>query len=379
MARSAFLLARHLPAHGVDVRGVVHREGYITDWMRAHGVAFDVVPELMETPLRGAPGQSPVSALWRNLSGWPRGVARLAALAHEHDAQVLYSHGTIAHHQAALAGRKRLNGSHPAVVWHIRNDHSRWLTRTAGRFVGSRPPVRAVIAVSNATARPYLGMPTRTEVVHNGVDIEALDASAAPPVLRATLGVGPEAVLAGYVGRLVPHKGYEVLLAAARIALERDPRMHVAFLGGNAPHLGRDAVAEVRETARGWGLANRIHTLGYQAEIARYLADLDIVVVPSTCQDACPRAVLEGLALGVPVIASDIGGIPEIVRDDVDGMLVPAGHVDALAHALTTLSGDDRRRKMLGAAGRDRMVRDFDAHRVAGRVAAILRDAATTS
>jgi glycosyltransferase involved in cell wall biosynthesis len=370
--RSTMLLARNLPAAGVRATVVVHRETRLTRDLAAAGIPCRVVPELIENLSRNPRARSSAGAIVANLRGLPRAVRRLRELAREQGASLLYGQGTWANYLVALAAGDGTAGLE--AVWHVRNNHAPPVTRAIVRTLARTRAVRAVIAVSASAARPYGGLDLRLEVVHNGVDRAVCDAAMARPALRALLGLGREVVLAGFAGRLVPHKGLDTLLRAVRAVAEKQPGLHLAVIGGTPLHARRDVLGELRERVRSWGLGSRIHLPGYLPGVEPMIADLDLLVVPSTFPDPCPRVVVEGLSLGVPVVASRIGGIPELVRDGVDGVLLPPGDEVALARALEDLAGDAPRRAAMAQAALARARTTFDAARVAARVAAIIRE-----
>ena len=107
----------------------------------------------------------------------------------------------------------------------------------------------------------------------------------------------------------------------------------------------------------------------------RALVGLDFVVIPSTCRECCSRSLIESLCLGLPVVASHVGGNPELLQDGVDGLLVPPGDPERLAEALVALASDDVLRRRL-ATGAFEARRRFDSVTVARRAAAVLRTAA---
>ncbi len=400
MARVVFLLAKHLPTYGVDVRVAVHREAPLTGWLRDAGVAVDVVPELIETPSRPRPdGRTGALALAANLLGLRRAVGAIRDLGRRHGAQILYSHNTWSHYVCATAGRlsrpegtvqqpaasaemsgrssqHAAPGTRPAVVWHIHNDHSRPLTRLVDRVALAAGRVAAVAAVSRSIGRPFEGLRAPLTVVTNGIDRAVCEQAAAAPLLRARLNLDASAVVVVYAGRLVAHKGIHVLTAAARVALPRVPNLHVVVLGGTPRHAGDDVVGALRAQAHSWGLGDRLHFPGFVAEVERHLADADVAVVPSVCADGYPLAAIEPLCLGVPVIGSAIGGLPEIVRDGVDGLLVPPGDAAALADAILNLARQPDRRLHMARAAREGARDRFDAAQMARRVADVLHAAA---
>ena len=307
-----------------------------------------------------------------NLRAVPRGVSQLRELARREGAAIFYGQGTWANILAALASR----GSSVGAVWHIRNDHRPFLKRLLMRAVARACRVRAIVAVSRSAASPLEGLPMPLHVVLNGADLAASDAAVkAPHDLRQRLGI-PEggAVLAGYAGRLLGHKGIDVLMEAARLAMGRTERLQLVILGGNPAHTGRDVRGELEQRAASWGLGDRIHLPGWVGDVERALAAIDVAVIPSTCRECCSRALIESLSLGVPVVASRAGGNPELLREGEDGLLVPAGDPERLADALVALATDSDLLNSLTAraiGGRRR----FDSVEVARRAAAALRSA----
>ena len=374
MARSVFLLARDMAACGVRSHVVLHRESRFARRLRDAGIDYDVVPELIETGLRGsAPDDQGLGALIRNLREAPRAIRRIREIARGVGATVLYGHGTWSCYLVAAIGR---HADMPPVVWHIRNDHSAVGTRLGGRLAAQLGGVRAIIAVSDAAARPYAGLRPRLHVVRNGADLSAARTAVDTPVPRTRLGLDESATAVGFAGRLTSPKGVDVLMNAFRLAAPRVPALHLVIFGESARHAPLDQVGAQRDRAQAWGLSSRVHLLGYVDQIEAHLAALDMVVVPSVCRDGCPRTVLEAMAVGRPVIASQTGGIPELVRPDVTGLLVPPGATAQLAEAMVTLATDPERRRRLGAGARHVAYEQFDSTHTAAKVASVLREIA---
>ena len=181
--------------------------------------------------------------------------------------------------------------------------------------------------------------------------------------------------MACYAGRLLPHKGIHVLMEAARRAMSREASLHLVILGDNPGHAARDVRGELQQQASSWGLGDRIHVAGWVPAVERALVGLDFVVIPSTCRECCSRSLIESLCLGLPVVASHVGGNPELLRDGEDGLLVPPGDPERLAEALVALASDAALRRRL-ATGAFEARRRFDSVTVARRAAAVLRTAA---
>ena len=190
------------------------------------------------------------------------------------------------------------------------------------------------------------------EVVHYG--IEPGPPPPAPPG-------GPRLAI---VGRLIPIKGHEVLLEAVRRARDEVPGLALE-IAGDGP-----LETQVRATVTRLGLDDRVTFLGRVALPGPVYERAEIVVVPSF-GEGFGMVALEAMERGRAVIASDVGGLPEIAAEGHTGMLVPPGDVEALARAIAELTGDPVRAAELGAAGRVRALQEFSQERCTGRIAAL--------
>jgi colanic acid/amylovoran biosynthesis glycosyltransferase len=204
----------------------------------------------------------------------------------------------------------------------------------------------------------------KLHVVHCGVDVGAF-ASPPPEPNPGPDSARPLRLLA--VGRLVAVKGQGVLVeAVARLAA--DGVDVVATLVGDGPRR-----AGLEALARALGVADRIRFAGRvgQDEIRRFYAEADVFCLPSFAE-GIPVVLLEAMAAGVPVVASRISGIPELIEDGSSGVLVPPGRADRLADALRELLADPGRRAALAAAGRSRVCADFEVGGCAERLREVM-------
>lgn len=203
-----------------------------------------------------------------------------------------------------------------------------------------------VVAVS-AFVGNYLaeaGVPRAAiAVVPTGVDI-ARYTEAGPGTLRAELGLDADSVLIGTVAILRKKKGHTETIEAAHRVIERFPNAHFVF-AGDGPQ-SENLARRIDEL----GLRERVHLLGLRRDVVNVLKSLDIFVLP-TYQEALGTAFIEAGASGCPVIGSAVDGVPEVVRDGENGLLVPAKDSDALAAAILQLLADGDRRRAMGAAG----------------------------
>lgn len=208
-----------------------------------------------------------------------------------------------------------------------------------------------------------------TVVIGNGVDIRRFrpdpDRRARA---RAHLGIGAGDVVVISVARLVREKGViELADAALRIA---DPRLHVLLVGSALTSDRSDVSGQLDAHPVTPTLGRRWRRLGYQADVAELLQAADIFVL-ATYREGLPRSVIEAMATGLPVVASDIPACRELVSDDV-GILFPVSDVSALTAALKTLIDDPERREAMGRAARDRAVAAHDERLIVARQVELL-------
>jgi glycosyltransferase involved in cell wall biosynthesis len=236
--------------------------------------------------------------------------------------------------------------------------------RSAGLAVRRRVAART-ITLSSAQRRWYrelTGSDDRLVVLPNGVADPRVPDPAERSRLRAELGVRPEQALVVTASLMRPEKGHRLLLDAVS-QLPADLLPVVALAGDGV--LRAELEARVASDAH---LRDRVRFLGYRDDVPGLLAAADLVLHPSLA-DALPTTVMQALAVGVPVLATDVGGIPDIVGTDA-GVLVPP-EPGAMAAALTRLLADDGLRDRLGAAGRSRFLDRFEAVGWATRLRAL--------
>jgi len=184
--------------------------------------------------------------------------------------------------------------------------------------------------------------------------------------LRAELGAGEEDCVVVIVSRLVRHKGHPELLRA----MEQVPGATLWVVGERLPtDHGPDMAEDFARAER--VLGPRLRRLGYREDVARILAAADVFCLPSHFE-GLPMSVIEAMLTGLPVVATDIRGPREQVRDGETGFLVPPGTVEPLALALRRLAGDPALRARLGAAGRALALERFDEAKVVGRTLDLL-------
>jgi glycosyltransferase involved in cell wall biosynthesis len=197
----------------------------------------------------------------------------------------------------------------------------------------------------------------KSSVIYNGVDAANFEPSAsfeAAKRLRASLGVKPPGLLIGAVGRLAPEKNQEVLLQTLRRLRVARVDAHLVIAGGGPlrDHLLRRAIA--------LEIADRVHLIGEVEDVRPVLAATDVFVLPSIAVESFSNAALEAMAMGRPVILSDIGGAREMIDDGVEGYVVSPTELPARLPALiAALYADPRKRLQMGQAARTRAITCF--------------------
>lgn len=292
-----------------------------------------------------------------------RGASALARLLRRERVDLLHTHTLAA---ANALGRFAARRTGIPVVSHLHIENrfrpsTRPLLQAADNVTARW--AAALVAVSEDTRRAYerQGYPRRIEVVHNGV---ALD-GATPGGVRAELGIPVEAPLVGEVGRLCEVKGQRELIEA----LAEVPDAHAVLVGADLEQGGayRRTLEQAAERA---GVRDRVVFAGEREDARAVVAELDVLALPSWTE-GLPLVVLEAMALRRPVVATPVGGTPEVVVDGETGVLVPPRDPAALAEALRRLIADADLRRRLGEAGYERVRSRFSEQAMQERVLAI--------
>ncbi len=208
-----------------------------------------------------------------------------------------------------------------------------------------------IVTLSDAGAGEYLdrgiGKKRQFVTIPNGVEADALAATADRRGVRAELGIGADDFVIACVGRLVPIKGYDVVAAAAPMIIEMagDTRKVRFLVAGEGPERG--ALESLTERL---GVKDRFSFLGFRDDVPRLLSGADLLAMPSR-NEGLGMSILEAMALLLPVVASHVGGIPEAVTDNVTGVLVKPGDPDDLARACVDLIRNPGRAREMGRAG----------------------------
>jgi glycosyltransferase involved in cell wall biosynthesis len=228
------------------------------------------------------------------------------------------------------------------------------------------------VVVADAMTQQYLaagiGQPEDYTCVRSGFDLAPYETATHDPALRARLGLGSSDIVVGTVGRLFRLKGHDDLLRIAPELVQAVPSIRFLLVGDGPlrPQLEAQIAAQ--------GLRGKVVLAGAveARHMAAYFGIMDVLAHLSR-REGLPRAVAQALAAGVPVVAYDCDGTPEVCRNDETGFAVPVGDVRACAQRLRQLAEDPALRRRLGAAGRALVHREFPVQTMVDRLHALYR------
>jgi glycosyltransferase involved in cell wall biosynthesis len=294
---------------------------------------------------------------WLNGWVWLRFFFRLCWVIYRHQVDVIHVNSYVPGNYARLAA---VLMQVPIVIdhWHgftRFNRKRRLICRALARFTDLSLTVSQ--GVKDNLVKEIGLDPNKVRVVPNGVDIAAIDAARPGLEVRRELGLPEAAPVIGLVGRL-DHwgKGHKELFTAMGSLKDRYP-VHVLIVGG-----GRRE-EEVKQLAASLGLAGQVHFLGSRQDVPDLLHAMDIFVLPSY-SEGLSLALLEAMAAGLPVIATAVGGNPEVVTDGATGLLIPPRDAEALAGALKRLMDNPTWAKDLGNSARRHVETDYSLERL---------------
>lgn len=307
-----------------------------------------------------------VTALGRQPGFSPRLGRRIATMASEEGATVVHCH----HYSPFVYGTlARLWRRQLRIVF---TEHGRTgdgppspKRRVANRMLALVPS--GVYAVSEDLRRHMVAEgfpPDRVQVIRNGVPLGPAADDQARREGRRRLGARPDELLIGAVGRLDPVKDLRTLLLAfAELAVSLPHARLVLIGGGPERRTIEDAVARA-------DFRDQVTMTGHRTDVRELLPGLDIYV-NSSIFEGISLTILEAMAAGLPVVATRVGGTPEVVLDGSSGFLVPSREPRAIAAALRSCAADRARARAMGAAGRQRVIEEFSIDRMVRRYAAI--------
>lgn len=305
----------------------------------------------------------------RDFMGVLKSVRRLLTLIRDHRIDLLHANGPQTNVCAGIAGR--LTGV-PAV-WHARNlvygrmwDVDRALARLATR----------IICNSDAIRERFRGSPAweKSVTILNAVNTREFHPGQSGGPFRREMGVPHDVTVVGIVGRIGLGKGHDVFVEAAIRVLTRGYATRFFVIGDTVFPEDAWRIDELRRRVKEAGFDDRIRFVGYRRDIPQIMRDLDVLVLSSDAEP-CGRVLFEAMASGTAVAATNTGGTPEIVRDGMEGILIPPRNPEALADAIGVLIDDPRLREELGRNGVARVLQEFAVDRYVARTLEVYEQA----
>jgi glycosyltransferase involved in cell wall biosynthesis len=252
----------------------------------------------------------------------------------------------------------------PVVLASIRDTGEYWTTRqrAVNKIVcrlADRIIVNAEAIKRGLVLEGY--RPERITVIPNGIICPPLKNSH-ERALHQEFGLSPDDVLIGVVSRIARLKGLEYFLAAAPDVIARIPQAKFLIIGDNS--FNPQYREELKEQVVRLGLQNRVIFTGFRLDVPKILSSLAVSVLPSISGEGLSNSLLESMAAAVPVVATNVGGNPEVVVDGVTGLLVPSKDPAALAQAICRVLLTPGLRQTFGQAGRRRVLEQFSNERM---------------
>ncbi len=274
----------------------------------------------------------------------PVTVARLAGMVRTRGAQIVHAHRAHAHSLGLLTA---LATGRPFVVSRRVSFKPKDNAGSRVKYMSGR--VTRIVAVSQGVKDVLVeyGVPSeRVTVIYSGSDPERYTAAGDRMQLRNELGIARDVPLVGKVANFYHGwKGHDIFLGAAARIVKTRPEVRFVLAGH------RTDEEKMRVLIESFGLSGHVHALGYRTDVPTILSALDVSVNSPRAGEGLSGAVRESLAVGRPVVATDVGGNRELVRDGVTGLLVPPEDPSALAAAIERLLGDSELAGRLAATG----------------------------
>ena len=288
-------------------------------------------------------------------------VLRLRRLIRERGVSLVHTHSSVDSWLAGVAakslGRPVVRTRHVSIP--IRRRRA-LVYRLADRIITSGESVRSIVIAAGIA-------PERVVTISAGVDADRFHSGVSGKAVRGELGLGAAPVV-GLVANVRGSKGHNVFLEAARTVLASAPGARFLIVGDG---VGFD---EVSQRVRDMGLDASVRLTGFRRDIPQIMAALDVLVLPSIRSEAIPQVIPQALAVGTPVVASTVGGSPELIRDGENGRLVPPGDARALAEAILALLREPERARAMARAGQAMVRARYTIDATMARTTAVYRE-----
>jgi glycosyltransferase involved in cell wall biosynthesis len=357
--RVLLLILRQLSRDGFQPLLVCPGEGKLQNEAKAVGVHCETVDQLRARFTRR------IDHLLRYLTSFVSVMRQVRAQVVKFQPEVIHANSI----RAGLVVSAATIGLGIPVIWHVHDLLPRHPFSTLIRLLVFILPQIRIVAVSRVAADRLRGdlprwLPSRTDVtvLHNSVDVKRLSAASGgfqeANALRKELRLRAADPLIGIVGNLSPGKGQLELITAYAEVLKKIPDSALLIVG-SALFNGEDGYQQLLSAqAKALGIADRLRFLGQRNDVPAIMRSLDLLVLNSK-SEAFPLAALEGLASGVAVLSTSVGGVPELINHGENGWLIPSGDQNKLAEAIVLLMTQPELRARLAEKGHQHVATNF--------------------
>jgi glycosyltransferase involved in cell wall biosynthesis len=336
--RQVWLLAKELQKRGYPTTLVAQPSSPLQE--KAEAAGLRVLPVEVK-------GEAHFLAAWKISRAMKR---EACGLAHFHDG-----------HAAGVGGRAARRANVPIQIISRRvefpikaNPFSRKKYAEADAVVAISESIRGVLIKGGVP-------PDRIEVIPSGIDFSPFTEVTEKDFLRREFGFAADDFLVGIVAHLDDDKGHKTLIDAARFLKAVSPKIKIVIVGSGSLEI------ELAEQARGLGVNDLVFFLGFREDVPRILASLDLFVLTSNAE-GLGSSIMDAMASRLPVVATWVGGIPEVVVDRETGLLIPPRRPEDLAEAILKLYNDRALARRLGTRGFEVVHQKFSAEAMAARI-----------
>jgi glycosyltransferase involved in cell wall biosynthesis len=278
-----------------------------------------------------------------NVLSWVNTIFKLIRLIKRRNFDLIHSNGSRPTIYGGIAARI----TKTPLIWHVRiADTDKWVDKVLARFATK------ILVVSKAVSLRFKWNKKKITVVYNGIDLEKFNPLIDGTKIRQEFSLLSSTPLVGIVGRLDNYKGHEYFIKAAKKVIDAIPNTRFLIVGDGE---NRKKLESLKMKL---GLNGHVIFTGNRDDIAEIMAALDLFVL-SSVSEGFGRSAVEAMACGKAVVASNVGGLSEVVEDGVTGKLIPSKNPDSLTMAILSLLEDNEKTRRMGHAGRQRAEKMF--------------------
>jgi glycosyltransferase involved in cell wall biosynthesis len=335
-----------------EVSVVLHRSRWLHEQLELHGIPVEIIP---------------------SKRAWDLGFMRkFIEYCRKFGAQLIHSHLFGANLYASLAGMMlRI-----PVIATVHNEYIMPGSNVRHLDLKNlivRKLAKKIVLVAEYMKKDYIEKgkypASKLKTIYNGIAIEDRFAAKEKHLIKEKLGFDKNDLLIGHVANFRTPKGHNYLIDAAALVIKKCPGTKFLLVGEGTGELREHAEKQVNE----YGLDDNVLFLGFRKDVGNLLKCFDIFVL-SSISEGLPLSVVEAMGTGLPIVATDVGGLPELVQDGRNGRLVPARNSNELADALTILLQDKDLRVDMGNASREIAEQKFSIDNMIGQYQDLYRE-----